>query len=262
MSSVSLFTQVPIRWERPRPVEPPPPQPREREEITRIRESLGDHAREVWSGREHVRRAERQIRGVVPTGFAPFDALLGGGLPKGKLLELTGPRTSGRWSAVMTALAGVTSCGEPAALIDHGRHFDPQVGAKGGIELARLLWIAPATVKDAVAAAEILLATGFPLVAIDLGLRLRGKRVGDAAWLRLARAAESYGAVLLVSSPFSLCGMAAEGAIRAGRARPRWSAGARPPLLEGLDTPLTIERHRHAREGTHQPMRLTVPEAP
>src|SRR5688500_9782228 len=190
MASAPLSLQVPLRWVRPAPVVAPAPEaPAEREQLRQLRASLGEQGRQLWSGRELLRRIEKESRGARPTALAPFDRLLGGGLPKGKLLELTGARCSGRWSAVMAMLASVTGCGEAAALIDHGSHFDPQCGSGSGIELERLLWVAPPRMKDCVAAAELLLAAGFPLVALDLGLRLRGARVPEASWIRLARAA-------------------------------------------------------------------------
>lgn len=249
MSSAPLFLQVPLRWDRLRPVETPPPPPPQRDDVRRLRASLGEHAREVESARELIARRARETRGMLATGVASLDALLGGGLPKGKLVELVGARSSGRWSAVVAALAGVTGCGEVAALVDHGGHFDPQVATEAGVDLERLLTVAPDRLKECVASAELLLATGFPLVAVDLGLRVRGKRVPDAAWVRLARAAAAHGAALLVSTPYSLAGMAAEGVVRTGRATARWNRrGA--PLLEGVDSRLSIERHRLFREGT------------
>ncbi|MGH9459046.1 MAG: hypothetical protein ACRD2J_15540 [Thermoanaerobaculia bacterium] len=255
MSSAPLFIQVPLRWDRPRPVEAPSPPPAEREDVRQLRAALGEHAREVVSGRELLGRVEKASRGALATGVGPLDALLGGGLPKGKLIEMIGARSSGRWSAVVAALAGVTGCGEAAALVDHGGHFDPQIAAEAGVDLERLLLVAPQRLKDCVAAAELLLATGFPLVAVDLGMRVRGKRVPDAAWVRLARAAAAHGAALVVSSPYSLAGMAAEGVVRTGRGVPRWNRrGA--PLLEGLDSRLAIERHRHMREGMQNDYRV------
>ena len=49
--------------------------------------------------------------------------------------------------------------------------------------------------------AEMIAATGFQMVAVDLGLHpLRGRRVGDAAWVRLARSAEASGTAMLIST--------------------------------------------------------------
>ena len=252
MSSAPLFIQVPLQWAPPRALAPLPASPPEREDVARVRAALGAHANEILSGRELIRTAESHVHGTLPTGVAPLDRLLGGGLAKGKLLELTGSRTSGRWSAILAALASVTDCGEPAALVDHGSHFDPQIAEASGVDLERLLWVAPESVRDCVAAAELLMNAGFPLVIVDFGLRLRGRRVPDASWIRLARAADAHGAALVISAPFPLSGTAAEGAIRAGRASPRWSGGGKTqPLLEGIDSRFTVEKHRRMREGAY-----------
>ncbi|HUP64878.1 MAG TPA: hypothetical protein VM557_06340 [Thermoanaerobaculia bacterium] len=253
MASIPLFQTTPSALPAPAPVAAP-----EREDLARLRAALGEHSRQLRSGREVLRDAGRQVRSAVATGLRPLDRLLGGGFPKGRLIELTGTRSSGRYSIVLSSLASITRCGEPAALVDHGAHFDPQVAKEAGIDLERLLWVAPSSVKGSVAAAEMLLATGFPLVIIDLGMRLRGRRVPDAAWIRLARAAQAYGAALLLSAPFSLTPMAAAGIIRAERARPRWNH-AGPPLLDGLSLSMVIEKWRHDREGkrTETPLRIS-----
>src|SRR5438876_6781990 len=154
----------------------------------------------------------------------PLDHLLAGGLPKGKLTELVGRRSSGRFSIALAALASVTSSGEAAALIDLDGHLDPQGAAAAGVDLEKLLWVRPRRAKEALASAEILLATGFALVVADLGLFPRGARyLPDAVWVRLARAAQSRGASLLLLTPWRVSGIAAEAVVTADGARPQWN---------------------------------------
>jgi len=99
--------------------------------------------------------------------------------------------------------------------------------------------------KQAVAAAEMLIATGFQLVVLDAGLPpLRG-RVADAAWVRLARASESHGTAFLVSTPYPLTGTTSEAMLRAERVRGRWRGG----LLTGIETTLRLEKHRRKKPG-------------
>ena len=64
-------------------------------------------------------------RWLVPTGMAALDARLEGGLPRGHLSELIGPRSSGRLAIAVSALAGATARGEAVALIDPLDMFDP-----------------------------------------------------------------------------------------------------------------------------------------
>ena len=123
----------------------------------------------------------------LATAVAALDDVLGGGLPRGVLTEIVGRTTCGRFATLMAALQQVTAVGELAALVDQGGHLDSRGADAAGIDLARLLWVRPRRVSDAVAAAELLVATGFPLVAVDLGVPPVRGRAPLAAWLRLAR---------------------------------------------------------------------------
>ena len=78
---------------------------------------------------------------IVPTGLAPLDALLGGGLPRGHLSEVAGPRSTGRTSVLCALLAATTVRGELVALVDTLDTFDPASGAAARVDLSRLLWI-------------------------------------------------------------------------------------------------------------------------
>src|SRR5204862_456811 len=153
-------------------------------------------------------------------------------------------------------VASVTTIGEAAALIDVGDAFDPQLGDAAGIDLHRMLWVRPKTLKQAVAAAEMVVATGFQLVVVDAGLPpLRG-RVPDASWVRLARAAEAHGSALLVSAPYPITGTTSVAMLRAEPARGRWNHG----LLLGVDTMLRLEKHRRKRPGQHTRLAFEVGE--
>jgi hypothetical protein len=179
----------------------------------------------------------------LPTGLDPVDRLLGGGLPRGRLTELVGRRSSGRFSIVVAALASATSAGDAAAIVDRGGQFDPQAALEAGVELERLLWARPRRVKEALAAAEMLLATGFPLVAVELGLPPLSGALPEAAWVRLARAAESESAALVLSTPYRVSGFAAGAVVRMDEGRPAWvGGGAAPRLLVGTASRLSLER--------------------
>src|SRR3954449_11108674 len=173
----------------------------ESEAIRNLRATLeASIASKLTSGSELVRAVARQRREeILPTTIPALDALLGGGLARGKMTEIAGRGT--RFSIVIATLAAATSIGEAAALIDAGDSFDPQLAETAGVDLQRLLWVRPQTMKETVTAAEMTGATGFQLVIIDMGSRRPpGPRVPDAAWVRLARFAESHGATILVSA--------------------------------------------------------------
>src|SRR5438045_2299545 len=78
---------------------------------------------------------------VAPTGITTLDARLGGGFPRGQVSELVGPRSSGRASLVLHALAAATVRGELTALVDVLDMFDVESAVAAGVDLSRLLWI-------------------------------------------------------------------------------------------------------------------------
>lgn len=207
-------------------------------------------AAKLTSGTELIRSLARQRREeILPTGLAPFDGLLAGGLPRGKMTEIAG--RGARFSIVLAALAAATSIGEAAALIDTGDGLDPQLAAAAGVVLERLLWVRPKTMKEAVTAAEMLGVTGFQLVALDFGARMPpGRRAPDAAWVRLARVAESHGTTLLVSSPFAVTGTTSEAMVLTFGARAHWLGQPNAPrVLTSVETKLKLEKHRRLRPG-------------
>lgn len=261
MSATALFDFEYLPLPRPELVpEPPQIDPR----LTGIRASLeGALAGKLSSGSELIKALEKARRDEsIPTTLAPFDALLGGGLPRGKMVELTGRR--GRFSIVMSALAAATSMGEAAVLVDLGDHLDPQVAEANGVDLGRLLWIRPKTLKQAVMSVEMIAATGFQLVALDAGLPpLRGRRVPDASWVRLARTAEAHGSALLVSTPYPLTGTASEAVVTSAKSRAKWLGGGKAPrVLEGIEIDLALEKHRHMKPGTRTTVTVRVVDCP
>jgi hypothetical protein len=244
---------------------PLPVEPGERDEVKRLRASLETRiAAKVMNATELIRAVANRTRDeVLPTTLAPLDALLGGGLPRGKAIEIAGRRSAGRFSIVVSALAAATSIGEAAALIDLGDNFDPQIGEANGIELARLLWIRPHTLKQAVMAAEMIVATGFQLVVVDAGSHpIRGRRVPDAAWVRLARTAEANGTAMMISTPYALTGTATEAVVSAHTARAKWlGRGKAPRILAGTTVTITLEKHRHIRPGRSETLSFSTEDA-
>jgi hypothetical protein len=261
-NAYSFLWQIPLP-DRPKPQTSGKPQVPQREDVARVKAAVLEASLRVTTASELLRSLRRSERSEArTTGVPPLDTLLGGGIVRGKLIELAGKRSTGRFSVVLSTLASHTSTGEAAALIDLGDHFDPQLGESAGIDLRTLLWVRPQKLKDAVASAEMALATGFPLVILDLGLSpIRGRgRVPEAAWVRLGRAAETHGAALLVSSPYPISRTASEAVLSARSARGSWQgSGKTPRLLLGTSSTLTLEKHRHIRSGTKATLRFSVP---
>ena len=185
----------------------------------------------------------------LPTGLAALDRALGGGLPRGRVTELAGQRSTGRTGVACAIVARATQAGETIAWIDVDDALEPETVAAAGVVLARLLWVRPRGVPDALRAAEMLLgAGGFGLVALDVGDA--GSPGPAPAWPRLARAAERSGTALLVIEPQRRAGTFAALGLEVTGRRARWSGGpGRLVVLDGIDARMLIARNRVGRPG-------------
>ena len=92
---------------------------------------------------------ERQdASALVPTNIVTLDACLRGGLPRGQLSEIAGPRSSGRTTLLLHMMAAVTRRGEIAAFVDTFDRLDVASAVTAGIDLERLLWIRGQTICE------------------------------------------------------------------------------------------------------------------
>jgi hypothetical protein len=183
----------------------------------------------------------------TPTGLAPLDALLDGGFPRGQLVELVGPCTSGRTRVLLSMLAGVTARGAWAALVDGTDALDPASAAALGIPLDRLLWVrCGSRLATAWRAADVLVrGGGFELVAVDLG-DLPSWALGRtpaAVFVRLQRAVERAGTGLIIVGPRRVVGSLAAVAVALVPRTVHWAPGG-PGLLAGLETEARLVRSR------------------
>ena len=180
----------------------------------------------------------------LPTGLPPLDTVLDGGLPRGRLTELAGARSTGR-TALACAIAGAaTRAGETIAWVDPEDGLEPETAADAGVLLAHVLWVRPRGERDALRAAELLLgAGGFGLVVLDLGSMERASR--GAPWPRLVHAAERTSSALLVVAAQRLAGACATLGLELHAPQVNWNVGpGRLALLTGIDVHLTIARSR------------------
>jgi hypothetical protein len=192
------------------------------------------------------------------TGIAPLDALLGGGLPRGRLCEISGPLSSGRTSLVIALLAAVTRSGEIAALVDAADAFDPASAATAGVALESVLWARAPKPREALRCAERLLdARGFGIVVVDVGDatdrvqrpatvltadRHRTSPTNPSLWKRLAHSAHASGTALLVSASHAQAGPFAALTLEARAVRAHFAD--RPVWLEGLEARVVPVRSR------------------
>lgn len=110
-----------------------------------------------------------QIVEVIPTGSIALDAALGiGGLPRGRVVEIFGPESSGKTTLTLHAIANVQKQGGIAAFIDAEHAFDPEYAKKLGIDIDALLVSQPDTGEQALEIMDMLIRSGaLDLVVID-----------------------------------------------------------------------------------------------
>ena len=182
---------------------------------------------------------------ALATGIPALDALLGGGLARGRLSELHGPLSSGRTSVALALLAQATEAGEVVAVVDGANAFHPASARSAGVRLDRVLWVRPPGVGEAVRAGERLLqARGFAAVLLDASrdAAMDWVALPAAVWQRLARAAAAGGAALIVVAQHRVTGTHADLALGLEPVLARFSGT--PSLFEGLETLASITRQR------------------
>ena len=106
---------------------------------------------------------------VIPTGSIALDVALGvGGLPRGRIVEIYGPESSGKTTLTLHAIANVQKQGGIAAFIDAEHALDPDYAAKLGVDIDQLLVSQPDTGEQALEIADMLIRSGsIDLVVID-----------------------------------------------------------------------------------------------
>jgi len=193
-------------------------------------------------------RVERERR-TVPSGLCELDRVAGGGLPAGAISEVVAPSCGGA-TVLYAALAGATSRGEVAAVVDPGEGFDVASAHAAGVALEHLLWVRPrGSFARVLRALERILSTGgFGMVALDLGWDCGdapGARAVPAAWMRIRRLAMACGAVVLVVSPRPRVGTFASLAVGVARRRAHWSGrGSKERWLERIELSFDLRRKK------------------
>src|SRR5258705_3692558 len=106
---------------------------------------------------------------VIPTGAIALDVALGiGGLPRGRVVEIYGPESSGKTSLALHAVANAQKAGGIAAFIDAEHALDPEYAKKLGVDIDSLLVSQPDTGEQALEIADMLVRSGsIDLIVID-----------------------------------------------------------------------------------------------
>ncbi|MFC1656435.1 recombinase RecA [Patescibacteria group bacterium] len=106
---------------------------------------------------------------VIPTGSLSLDLALGvGGIPRGRIIEVFGPESSGKSTLVLHMISEAQKKGGLAALIDAEHSFDPEYAKNIGVDLNMLLISQPDTGEQALEIAETLVrSNAVDIIAVD-----------------------------------------------------------------------------------------------
>ena len=106
---------------------------------------------------------------TIPTGSLSLDIALGlGGIPKGRIVEIYGPESSGKTTVTLHMIAEVQKKGGIAGLIDEEHALDPVYAKKIGVDIDNLYISQPANGEQALAITEPMVSSGaIDIVVVD-----------------------------------------------------------------------------------------------
>jgi hypothetical protein len=204
----------------------------------------------------------RQAPELFAIGVAEVDAMLGGGIPRGAITEVSGVSSTGKTSLALSALAAITQLGNACAWVDVNDALSPEATAAAGVELRRLLWLRMSgerrhkvtdkpwsRLEQALKATDLLLQTGgFAAIVLDLSdvLPQHTQRIPQGTWYRFRLAAEQARTALIFLTQAPCAGSCVTLALRCGPAEiVPFSKSGETPLFERQRYQLTRERNRN-----------------
>ncbi|MBA2279106.1 recombinase RecA [Candidatus Saccharibacteria bacterium] len=129
-----------------------------------------DHIEKQFGKGTIMRLGESTHQNVecFPTGSISLDLALGGGIPKGRVIEVYGPESSGKTTLTLHAIAEVQRKGGTAAFIDAEHALDPQYAQRIGVNLEELLVSQPDNGEQALEIVESLVrSNAVDLIVVD-----------------------------------------------------------------------------------------------
>ena len=104
----------------------------------------------------------------IPTGSISLDLALGGGIPKGRIIEVYGPESSGKTTLTLHAIAEIQKQGGTAAFIDAEHALDPSYAKRIGVDVENLLLSQPDNGEQALEITETLVrSSAVDLIVVD-----------------------------------------------------------------------------------------------
>lgn len=105
---------------------------------------------------------------TIPTGSVSLDLALGGGIPKGRIIEIYGPESSGKTTLTLHAIAECQKEGGMAAFVDAEHALDPQYAKRIGVDTDNLLVAQPDSGEQALEIVETLVrSNAVDLIVVD-----------------------------------------------------------------------------------------------
>ena len=117
-----------------------------------------------------MKLGESQVQKVetYPTGSISLDLALGGGIPRGRIIEIYGPESSGKTTLTLHAIAEVQKSGGTAAFIDAEHALDPTYAKRIGVDVENLLLSQPDNGEQALEITETLVrSNAVDLIVVD-----------------------------------------------------------------------------------------------
>jgi hypothetical protein len=204
----------------------------------------------------------KQAPELFATGVLDVDGMVGGGIPRGGITEISGAASTGKTSFALSALAAITQLGNACAWVDVNDALSPESTAAAGIELRRLLWLRMSAerrekvtdkpwsrLEQALKATDLLLqAGGFAAIVFDLSdvLPQHTQRIPLGTWYRFRLAAEQARTALIFLTQVPCAGSCATLALRSEPAEiVPFSNSGETPLFVRQRYQLTRERNRN-----------------
>jgi recombination protein RecA len=132
------------------------------DKLKALETAIGQIERQFGKGAVMRMGEQPQIRvNTIPTGSIALDAALGvGGVPRGRVIEIYGPESSGKTTLALHVIANAQAAGGLAAFIDAEHALDPEYTRKLGVNLDELLISQPDFGEQALEIAETLIRSG------------------------------------------------------------------------------------------------------
>ncbi len=206
----------------------------------------------------------KQAPELFSTGIAEVDAMLGGGIPRSSITEVSGASSTGKTSFALSAIASITQLGNACAWVDVSDALSPEATAAAGVELRRLLWLRMSAeggkkvkvtdkpwsrLEQGLKATDLLLQTGgFGAIVFDMSdvLPQHARRIPLGTWYRFRLAAEHARTALIFLTQSSCASSCATLALRCEPAAAvPFSSSGETPLFERQQYEFARERNRN-----------------